>query len=91
VPSPAFPTATGFDGAKIGSATLFDLQFSYKIPYSQASGRGVRDWVSGTQWTLGIENVLNKEPEFRTDRFGFYSRYENPRQRYVSFSIKKSL
>jgi len=91
VPSPAFPTATGFDGERIPSATLFDLQISYKFAYRQSSGRGVQDWVGGTQWTLGIENVLNKEPEFRTDRFGFYSRYENPRQRYVYLQIKKSL
>lgn len=88
-PSPAFPTATGFDGEKIGSATLFDLQLGYRIPLGRHTG--FKGWINGTQWTLGCENILNKEPEYRTDRYGFYSRYENPRQRYVYLQIKKSL
>jgi hypothetical protein len=38
-----------------------------------------------------VRNVLNKEPAFRTDVYSFYSRYEDPRQRYVTLQVKKSL
>lgn len=89
--SPAFPTATGFDGDQIGSATTFDVQLSYRIPASTGVDRGLRNFLNGTKWTIGAHNVLNKEPEFRTDRFGFYSRYEDPRMRYVYLEVKKSL
>ncbi len=89
LPSPAIPTATGYDGARIPSATLFDLQVSYRIPLGRRTGW--QGWFNGTQWTLGCENILNREPAYRTDRYGFYSRYENPRQRYVYLQVKKSL
>jgi hypothetical protein len=61
---------------------------SYRVPASGASEW--RSFFSGTQWTLGCENLLNKEPAYRTDRFGFYSRYENPRQRFLSLQARKS-
>lgn len=89
-PTPAIPTATGFDGARIPSATTYDLQIGYRIPPGSGQ-RGLASWLNGTEWTFGCENILNKEPAYRTDRFGFYSRYENPRQRFVSLQIKKSL
>lgn len=88
-PSPAFPTATGFDGEYIPSATLFDFQLGYRIPVGAHTGWA--GWLNATQWTLGCENLFNKEPEYRTDRYGFYSRYENPRQRFVSLQVRKSL
>ncbi len=90
-PSPSLPTATGFDGDKIPSAKTYDLQFGYSFPARQKGGRGLAPWLGGTQWTLGCQNLLNKAPAYRTDRFGFYSRYEDPRQRFVSIQIKQTL
>lgn len=88
LPSPVYPTALGFDGKRIPAATLFDLQLSYDIPLGRHEG--LKGWLNGTQWTIKCENILNKEPEYRTDRYGFYSRYESPRQRYVTLRVKKS-
>jgi outer membrane receptor protein involved in Fe transport len=90
-PSVVFPTATGFDGDRLPSSTTWDLQIMRSFPAVSRADRAWKNWLGGTQWTLGIQNVLNKEPAYRTDRFGFYSRYEDPRQRYVSLQIKKSL
>ncbi|MBA4136972.1 MAG: hypothetical protein C0518_06620 [Opitutus sp.] len=89
-PTPAFPTANSLDGARIASATLWDAQVTYHIP----TGRGVsgwRSWFDDTKWTLSVRNVLNKEPSFRTDVYSPYSRFEDPRQRYITLSVKKSL
>lgn len=89
-PTQAFPTANSLDGAKIASATLWDLQVTYHVP----GGRGQKGWLrwfDDTKWTLGVRNILNKEPSFRTDVYSPYSRFEDPRQRYVTLSVKKSL
>ncbi|WP_438480340.1 TonB-dependent receptor [Oleiharenicola lentus] len=88
-PSPSSPTANQFDGGKIASATLWDVQAGYKFPVNY--GRGLRGILDSTQWTVGARNVLNKEPSFRSDSYGYYSRYEDPRQRYVYVQVKKSL
>ncbi len=89
-PSLVFPTANGLDGAKIPSATLWDAQVSYDIAPGHYQGNW-RRWFNATKWTLSVRNVFNKEPEFRTDVYSPYSRFEDPRQRYVTLSVKKSL
>ncbi len=89
-PSPAFTTGNGLDGDKIPSATLWDVQATYKFPGKSAE-RNWRNWLSNTEWTLSVRNVFNKEPAFRSDIYSYYSRYEDPRQRYVTLQIKKSL
>jgi hypothetical protein len=39
-----------------------------------------------------VRNLLDRDPPFRSDAgAGFYSRYEDPRGRFVSLQIKKSL
>ena len=88
-PSPAFTTGNGLDGDKIPSATLWDVQATYKFP-GKSEARSWRNWLADTQWTVSVRNVFNKEPAFRTDIFSYYSRYEDPRQRYVTLQIKKS-
>lgn len=90
-PSSAFPTGNGLDGDRIASATLWDLQLTYQIPAGRGIDRGWQSWFNDTRWTLGVRNVLNKEPAFRTDVYSYYSRYEDPRQRYITLSVKKSL
>lgn len=90
-PSSAFPTGNGLYGDRIASATLWDLQIGYQVPASRGFDRGWKSWVSDSKWTISVRNVLNKEPAFRTDVYSYYSRYEDPRQRYVTFQVKKSL
>ena len=85
-----FPTATSLDGARIPSATLWDLQLSYDIPAGRGKA-GWQRWLDSTKWTLSVRNVFNKEPAFRTDVYSPYSRFEDPRQRYVTRAVKKRL
>lgn len=87
-PSSQFPTASGVDGDRIASDLVWDFQLGYRIPYSRAE-IGWRNWVAGTQWTVGVLNVFNRMPPWYSS--GFYSRYSDPRMRYVSLTIKKSL
>ena len=87
-PSAAFPTGTGADGAHISSDLTWDVQVGYRIPYGQVAG-GWRAFLGGTQWTLTVQNVLNRMPPWNSS--GFYSRYSDPRMRYLSLQIKKSL
>lgn len=90
IASTAFPTGNGLDGQRISSAILWDVMASYKIPASSGSASAWRRWIDDTKFTLSVRNVLNKEPEFRSDIYSYYSRYEDPRQRYVTLTAKKS-
>ena len=90
LPSPAFPTGNGLDGKFIPSATLWDLQVSYQVPATRGVGTYWQSWFNDTKWTLGVRNVLDKVPAFRTDIYSYYSRYEDPRQRFVTIQVKKS-
>lgn len=87
-PSPAFPNATGVDGRHISSDLTWDVQLGYKVSY-RADARGWRGLFTGTQWTLNVSNVFNRMPPWNSS--GFYSRYSDPRMRYVSLQVKKSL
>lgn len=87
-PSPQFPTANGRDGDRIGSDLTWDLQVGYRIPYSNTA-RGWRSFLTGTDWTVGAINVFNRTPPWYS--VGFYSRYSDPRMRYVYLQVKKSL
>jgi iron complex outermembrane receptor protein len=86
--SEQFPTASGIDGAEIAAELVWDLQVGYRIPYSNQS-RGWRTLVNGTDWTIGALNVFNKMPPWFST--GFYSRFSDPRMRYVYLQVKKSL
>jgi outer membrane receptor protein involved in Fe transport len=88
--SALFPTATGVDGAYIPSSVTFNLNLGYNIPFKADSG-GWRNWVTGTRWTLGVLNVFDREPPLVSDGTSFYSRYADPRQRYLYMQMKKSL
>lgn len=87
-PSPAFPTATGVDGDHIASDIVWDVQLGYKVSYGRYT-EGWRRLFSGTQWTLNVANVLNRMPPWNST--GLYSRYSDPRMRYISLQLKKSL
>jgi iron complex outermembrane recepter protein len=87
-PSPQFPNASGLDGAKIGSDITWDLQFGYRIAYNNQA-QGIKRVLAGTNWTVGAINVLNRMPPWFSS--GFYSRYSDPRMRYVYLEVKKSL
>jgi outer membrane receptor protein involved in Fe transport len=76
------------DGDRINSDLVWDFQLAYKIPYSNAE-RGWRSWFTGTQWTLNVQNVFDKLPPWNSA--GLYSRYSDPRMRYVSVAVRKNL
>ncbi len=89
-PSSAYPNATGLDGGRIPAYLHWDIQGSYEIPARAGQGRW-RDWVSATKWTVGVNNFLNEKPSFVTNGASFYNTFDDPRQRFVYLSIKKSL
>jgi outer membrane receptor protein involved in Fe transport len=88
IASTQFPSGTGADGERINSDLVWDLQVAYKIPYSNVA-QGWRKWTMGTQWTLNVQNIFDRMPPWNSS--GLYSRYSDPRMRYVSLSVKKSL
>jgi len=89
--TPANPNASGLDGYKIPPSTVFDVQLGYKIPAGSLAESGWKRWFGATEWRLGVLNVLDHEPPMYSDGTGYYSRYEDPRQRFVYVQIKKSL
>lgn len=96
-PSEAFPAGYPLDGGRIPAYLHWDLQVSYEVP--AAAGRGwMHDIVSGTRWTVGVNNAFNDQPAFASGLgglfgtgTGFYSTYDDPRQRYVYLQVRKSL
>jgi iron complex outermembrane recepter protein len=95
-PSPSYPGAIAYDGGRIPAYMHYDLQATYEVK-PRAGERGWRSWVAGTKWTVGVNNVLNEEPDFMTglgtigSGQSFYNVYDDPRQRFVYLSINKSL
>ena len=94
-PSPSYPNAVPIDGGRIPAYLHWDLQIGYDFAAS-AGERGWRGWVAGTRWTLGILNVMNEEPTYSTGTgsisgASFYNQYDDPRQRFIYLSIRKSL
>ncbi|MBA4136725.1 MAG: hypothetical protein C0518_05355 [Opitutus sp.] len=87
-PSTQYPTASGTDGAEIASELVWDLQLGYRIPYSNRES-GWRGWINGTAWKIGVNNVFNRMPPWYSS--GYYSRFSDPRMRYVYFEVKKTL
>ncbi|MSU25375.1 MAG: hypothetical protein EXS32_16340 [Opitutus sp.] len=89
-PTPSIPLASGLDGDHIGSSTIYDLQFSRAFAYGSGQ-RGLGRWLGGTKWTVNIRNLVDRDPRFRSDPgAGFYSRYEDPRGRFVTFTVAKT-
>jgi iron complex outermembrane recepter protein len=86
--SSQFPGGTGVDGDRIASDLVWDLQLGYKIAYRN-DRHGWRGALSGTQWTLNVLNVFDRMPPWFST--GFYSRFSDPRMRYVSLQVKKTL
>ncbi|MBL9203811.1 MAG: TonB-dependent receptor plug domain-containing protein [Opitutaceae bacterium] len=90
-PTPALPTATGIDGRKIPHSLLFDLQIGYKFPAGALRGNRWKEVFNATEFRLGVLNVLDRDPPLFTDSTGLYSRYNDPRQRFVYLQVKKTL
>ena len=68
----------------------FNLLVGHNFAF-QAGSKGWQNWLSGTKWTLGCLNVFDRQPPMVSDGTSFYSRYADPRQRYLYVQIKKSL
>lgn len=84
------PTGLGFDGPAIRGALTFDAQISYRFAYRQKTA-GRQHWLSGTKWTIGALNLLDKSPAIiNNPGSGFYDASFDPRVRFVYFSGKKS-
>lgn len=88
--SALFPTASGVDGEHIPSMVTFNVHLGHNVPF-QTGSKGWQNWISGTRWTLGCLNVFDRQPPMVSDGTSFYSRYADPRQRYLYVQMKKSL
>ncbi len=88
--SALFPTASGVDGDYIPSMVTFNLLVGHNFAFG-AGSKGWQNWISGSKWTLGCLNVFDRQPPLVSDGTSFYSRYADPRQRYLYVQIKKSL
>jgi outer membrane receptor protein involved in Fe transport len=80
-PTAVLPAATGLDGDFIGSSIRWDFQVGGSIHSARAAA--FRRWFSDTSWTLGVRNVFDREPAYRSDGTSFYSRFDDPRMRFV--------
>jgi hypothetical protein len=80
-PTATLPGATGLDGDSIASSTRWDLQVGYAVDGRRESGR--RSWLANTLWTIGVRNVFDAEPAYRSDGTSFYSRFDDPRMRFI--------
>lgn len=89
-PTPALPTGFPLDGGRIPAVMRYDMQVSYQFQPDQTR-TDWRRWLSATKWTLGCQNILNDEPTLVSNGTSFYNTEDDPRQRYVYLSFKKSL
>jgi iron complex outermembrane recepter protein len=90
-PTPEVPSRLGLDGDKIPSSVEYDLQLSYRLGSSNG-GRGLFSWLDDSRITLSILNIADSAPPLRTERNNqWYSLFNDPRQRYISISIRKQL
>lgn len=71
-----------------------NLQLVYNFP-ATAGETGWQQWLQSTQWTLGVNNLMDEEPPYvlnpGSQNFrSYYSTFDDPRGRYVYFRVRKS-
>ncbi len=88
-PSPALPNAFPYDGGRIPAFARYDLQVSYTSRWSNTDP-GLKRLLGGTKFTLGCQNILNDEPSMVSNGTGYYNTDDDPRQRFMYLSVKKS-
>lgn len=85
-PTPTLPGASGLDGDYIGSSIRWDLQASHTLAPGRAAG-WLR-WLADSTWTLGVRNVFDKAPPYRSDGRSFYSRFDDPLMRWLYVRVQ---
>ncbi len=91
-PTPYYPKASGIDGDKTSSSINWDFQLGYEFPYAPPSTqRAHRRLLAGTHWTLGVRNLFDHAPAYVSDGVSYYSRLEDPRQRFFTLRVQKNL
>jgi outer membrane receptor protein involved in Fe transport len=78
----------------VDNSLTTNLQFAYTRP-AEFGATGWRGFLQGTQWTLGVNNLFDREPPYVFNPGGqsfrsFYSTFDDPRGRYLYFKVKKS-
>jgi len=81
--NPSNPTV---EGSRIPSMTELNLLLNYTVP-KQGSDSGLRGWLDGTQWSVGVHNLTDRDPPFEIT--SGYSLYSDPRQRWFHFRVTK--
>lgn len=70
------------DFETVSSSTLWDLQLNYVTSHT-SWGRG------RTTWALGVRNLFDRAPSYRTDGVAFYSHFEDPRMRFIYLRVQQ--
>jgi iron complex outermembrane receptor protein len=87
-PTEALLTAFPYDGGRIPASMRYDFQASYQLP-ARSDGKAWENWISGTKYTLGVQNILNEAPALVSNGTSFYDRQADPRMRYLYVQISK--
>ncbi len=88
-PTEIIPNATGIDGDYIPSYMTWDLSLGY-THVSRNKGL-LSKLANNTQYRFNITNIGDREPNFVTDRGGFYSRFGSATGRYFVLTVKKEM
>lgn len=80
---------------RVANSLTTNLQLSHSFPAGYGRNAGWRNYLQGTQWTLGVNNVFDREPPYVFNPGGqnfrsYYSTFDDPRGRYLYFRVKKA-
>jgi hypothetical protein len=79
----------------VDSSLTTNLQMVYNFPAEYSSGVRWQNLLQGTQWTVGVNNLMDEEPPYVFNPGGqnfrsYYSTFDDPRGRYVYMKVKKN-
>jgi iron complex outermembrane recepter protein len=72
--------------SEIGSWTTVDMTLGYTVD------RNVQSWLAGTQASLSVQNIFDRDPPFAAGPFGlnFDAANADPLGRFISLQLRKS-
>jgi outer membrane receptor protein involved in Fe transport len=80
----------------VDNSLTFNLQLRYDVPAAAGpAGSRWKNLLQGTQWIVGLNNVLDGEPPYIANPgsgnfTSYYSNYDDPRGRYLYLRVRKT-
>lgn len=78
-----------FDVSGVGSSAVWDVQLIRQAPERRDGNAWDRAFGAMT-WTFGVRNLFDRMPPYRADGVAFYSRFDDPRMRFVYVRIQRT-